>query len=190
MMFPFTVLAHRHSRIAASILILPLLLLGCKGTPAPGSTAATANTPPAKKVIFPQRPTVPLPPFKVFNHSQYSFTLTTKPDATDYEIIALIWKLRDATRSRTLDTLKISQKAFDADGNSVWFHIYRGTKCAPEKYAPGPLPCGGGYHAVGDYSYTTVNHQPWDSGTLLHDEDHRVLLWDPDAPPATEKSSQ
>src|ERR1019366_2178402 len=78
---------------------------------------------------------------------------------------------------------KIPQKQVDADGPTVWFHIYRGAKCAPEKYAPGEPPCGGSYHASGDYTLDTHTNPPWENGVLLHGED-RTSLWDADAPPA------
>ena len=55
---------------------------------------------------------------------------------------ALIYQLRDAAHTRTFDKLNIPQKAVDARDPMVWFHIYRGPKCAAEKYADGKLPCG------------------------------------------------
>ena len=57
-------------------------------------------------------------------------------------------------------SIKIPQKEVDADGTNVWFHIYRGTKCAPEKYAPGAPPCGGSYHAAGDYTFVPQPNRP------------------------------
>ncbi|HEY0264612.1 MAG TPA: hypothetical protein VGC07_08815 [Granulicella sp.] len=178
-MVPF--LTTRSRIVLASVLAVPFLLIGCKSAPAPAPAATAAENPPVPKPTYPARPTVPLPAFKVFKHINSSFTLTIKPDATDDEIESLIWQLHDASRTRTLNSIKISQKAFDTDGDSVNFHIYRGTKCATEKFVP-EVVCGGGYHASGDYTYTTVNKKPWDTGTLLHDEDHRVRLWDPEAP--------
>ena len=71
----------------------------------------------------------------------------------------------------------------------VWFHIYRGPKCAAEKYAPGPPPCGASYHAAGDYTFGGgANHQ-WDDGVLLHDETHQTELWNPNAPYAPSSSN-
>ena len=159
------------------LLLLPLLLAGCKSAPPPAPTPAADTTP---AVTYPARPTTPPAPFKLFHHANSSFTLTVPETATDDQISALVWQLRDAARAHSFDKIKIPQKQVDSDGPNVWFHIYRGTKCAPEKYAPGEPPCGGSYHAAGDYTLDTHNNPPWDKGVLLHDE-HPTNLWDPDA---------
>ena len=158
-------------------LALALALLGCKSTPAPTTTPAAKPTP-APAATYPPRPTATPAAFKVFHYYNNSFTLTTPDKATDDEIAALVWQLRDATRTHTLDKLKISQKDADA-GSTTWFHIYRGTKCASEKYTTGKLPCEASYHATGDYTYS--KKPVWDRGILLHDE-KETQLWDPDAP--------
>jgi len=158
------------------LLLLPFLLLGCKSAPPPAPTPTTDTTP----ATYPARPTTSPAPFKLFHHANNSFTLVVKDTATDDEISALVWQLRDTARARTFDHLHIPQKQVDADGPNVWFHIYRGTKCAPEKYAPGEPPCGGSYHAAGDYTLDTHTNPPWDKGVLLHDE-RPTNLWDPDA---------
>ena len=152
------------------------LLLGCKSTPPP------APAPKAQQALTPLRPNVQPPAFKVFHHDESTFTLVTKETATDEEIESLIWELRDAAHTRTFDKLEISQKLVDARKPIVWFHIYRGAKCASEKYASGPPPCGGSYHAAGDYTYGGYTNHERDEGALLHDEDHEIQLWDPDAP--------
>lgn len=176
--------AHTASKItmlnrpSIPLLLLPLLLYGCKSAPPP-TPAPAADTTPA--VTYPARPTTPPAPFKLFHHANNSFTLTVPESATDDAISALVWQFRDAARTHTFDHLHIPQKQVDADGPNVWFHIYRGTKCAPEKYAPGEPPCGGSYHASGDYSLDTHNNPPWDKGVLIHDE-RPTQLWNPDAP--------
>jgi hypothetical protein len=160
------------------LLLLPLLLLGCKSAPAPAPTPAAETTPAA---TYPPRPTTPPAPFKIFHHANSTFTLVVRETATDDQIAALVWQLRDAARTHTFDKIHLPQKQVDADGSNVWFHIYRGAKCAPEKYAPGNPPCGGSYHASGDYTF--VPHPtPWDKGQLFHDQDHPTDLWDSDAP--------
>jgi hypothetical protein len=169
---------YRHGvtlRAVCGILSIALLL-GCKSTPPP------APAPKAQQALTPPRPNVPPPAFKVFHHDESTFTLATKETATDEEIESLVWELRDAVHARTLDKLGISQKAVDARKPIAWFHIYRGTKCASEKYASGPPPCGGSYHAAGDYTYGGYSNHERDEGTLLHDEDHEIPLWDPDIP--------
>jgi hypothetical protein len=171
------------TRPSIPLLLLPLLLLGCKSAPAPAPTPAADTTP---AITYPARPTTPPAPFKLFHHANSSFTLVVPEKSTDGEISALVWQLRDAGRAHTFDAIHIPQKQVDADGSPVWFHIYRGTKCAPEKYAPGEPPCGGSYHAAGDYTLDTHTKPTWDKGVLMHaaDDPHPTQLWDPDAPPA------
>ena len=128
----------------------------------------------------PQRPAVPPATFKVFHKSDNTFTLVVSEDATDDQVESLIWELRDAAHARTFDKLKISQKMVDDRKPIVWFHIYRGSKCASEKYADGPPPCGGSYHAAGDFTYGGYKNPQTDSGVILHGEDHETQLWDPE----------
>jgi len=164
---------------ALSILIALALTfsLGCNSTPPPTPTRkpAQATTPP--------RPTVAPPTFKVFHQTADTITLVTKETATDEEVKAILWQLRDAAHAHTFDKLKIGQKAVDAGAPTVWFHIYRGAKCASEKYADGAPPCGASYHAAGDYTYGggTANPQ-WDKGVLHHGEDQETPLWNSETP--------
>jgi hypothetical protein len=152
------------------------ILIGCNSTPTPAPKTETATTPaPAPTTL---RPTATPAPFKLFHYYNSSFTLTTPDNATDDEIAALVWQLRDAARTHTFDKLKLSQKDVDS-GPTTWFHIYRGTKCASEKYTEGKLPCEAAYHASGDYTYS--KNPVWDKGVLVHDE-KETPLWNPDAP--------
>jgi hypothetical protein len=160
-------------------LVLPLLLIGCKPAPAPTPTPA-ANTSPA--ATYPARPAIPAPTFKIFHHANSSFTLVVPEKSTDDQLSALLWNLRDAARTNSFDHLHIPQKQVDADGTTIWFHIYRGTKCAPEKYAPGKTPCGDSYHAAADYTLSPRQSPPWNKGVLIHGDDHETDLWNPDAP--------
>ena len=159
-----------------SVLATSLLLTGCHTTQP--ATPAPTHLPAA---LYPARPTVPAPMFKVFHKTDTSLTLTTDPDATDEEIESLVWQLRDAAHAHTLAKVGIDQAYVDHNKPSTWFHIYRGTKCAAEKYVTGNPPCGGSYHAAADYTFGTVGNPMWDQGTLLHDE-KETLLWDPDKP--------
>ena len=169
-------------RAALSLLLLPLLLLGCKSAPTPAPTPATDTTPAA---TYPPRPTTPPAPFRIFHHANSTFTLTVPTSATDDQISALLWTLREAARAHTFDRIHIPQREVDADGSTIWFHIYRGPKCAPEKYAPGNPPCGASYHAAADYTFAPAKPNstapPWDQGQLLHNESP-TDLWNPDAP--------
>ena len=181
-------MTHYKLQLAASslarrsiALALPLLLLACKSTPQPSTTtnpipAATQTT------QTPPHPTVPPPPFKLFHQTAGSFTLVTKDTATDPEIAALVWQLRDAAHTHTFDRLHVPQKLVDARDPTVWFHIYRSPRCAAEKYADGPPPCGGSYHAAADYTFGSHANPTWDTGTLLHNEARETPLWNPDTP--------
>jgi hypothetical protein len=158
---------------------------GCKSAPAPN----TAPAQPALTVRYPARPNIPPPAFKVFHHDASSITLVTKENATDEEIESLIWELRDAKQAHTFDKLKIDQKWIDARDPMMWFHIYRGPKCASEKYAGGTPPCGSSYHAVGEYTLGGFTNRDRDDGVLLQGEDKQTQLWDPDAAAAATKSA-
>jgi hypothetical protein len=133
------------------------------------------------------------PPSTLFHQTtDGSFTLVTTPAATDDQIIALIYQLRDAAHTRTFDKLGIPQSKVDARDPIVSFHIYRGRKCAAEKYADGKLPCGDHYNASGDYTFGGgANHQ-WDDGAILHPTatgDHQTELWNTNTPYAASSTN-
>jgi hypothetical protein len=171
--------ALRAGAAALTLMALAMLLSGCKSAPAPMSHHM--QLPDSSTPTYPARPTTPPAPFKIFHHANSTFTLTVAPNASDDAIAALVWQLRDAARTHTFDTLHIPQRQVDADGSTVWFHIYRGPKCAPEKYAPGEPPCGASYHAAGDYTFAPTARPTWDQGQLNHGES-QTSLWNPDAP--------
>ena len=148
-------------------------------SPAPGnpSTAtATHTTAPASTALVP-----PLP-FKLFHQTDTTITLVTDANATDAQITAILWQLRDAAATHSFDKLHIPQKVVDARDPIVWFHVYRGPKCASEKYTNGKLPCGASYHAAGEFTFGGFTNRDRTAGTLLHDENHETVLWDPDKP--------
>ena len=171
---------HRASLASAALAASLTLLLGCNSTPI-HTTSTTTVTAPATP-----RPTTAPPPFHLFHATADSFTLVTLPTATDDQISAILWQLRDAAHTRTFDRLGIPQKVVDARDPMVWFHLYRGPKCAPEKYTDGKLPCGPSYHAAGDYTFGGGPHHDWDSGVLLpktdSPTDHETQLWPPGSP--------
>ena len=173
-------------RLTIHRLLLPLtfaLTLGCNSTPTHTGTVTAV----VSATHYPPRPTVPPPPFTLFHQTpEGSFTLVTTPTATDAQIIAIIYQLRDAAHTRTFDKLNIPQAKVDARDPMVWFHIYRGPKCAAEKYADGKLPCGDHYNASGDYTFGGGPTHQWDDGALLHPtatgNDNQTELWDPNTP--------
>jgi hypothetical protein len=159
------------------------VVAGCKSAPAP----STVPVQPAVVVQYPTRPDVAASEFKVFHHDASSITLVTKENATDAEIESLIWELRDAAEAHSFDKLKIDQKWVDARDPMMWFHIYRGSKCASEKYAAGTPPCGGSYHASGDFTLGGFTNHDHMDGVLLQGEDRQTQLWNPDAPSGDKK---
>ena len=126
-------------------------MLGCAPKPhSPQEPSEHASK--LKTQQNPPRPTVPPPPIKLFHQTDNSITLTTTSEATDQQVEAILWQLRDAAHNHSFDALHIPQKLVDARSPNIWFHLYRGSRCAAEKYAPGAPPCGSSYHAAGDYT--------------------------------------
>jgi hypothetical protein len=151
---------------------------GCKSSsPAPGSQAAQQQLAAPAAPAAPARPSVPPPPFKVFHRTENSITLVTSDSATDGQIAAIIWQLHDAAANRSFAKLGIPQSFVDARDPILWFHIYRGTKCASEKYTSGTLPCGGGYHAAGDYTLGSFVNKNRDDGALIQADEKETHLW-------------
>lgn len=154
-----------------------LITAGCnsKPTPAPAKSVTTVAQ-------YPARPTVPPPSIKLFHQTADTLTLVTKPDATDDEITAILWQLRDAAHNKAFDSLHLPQSFVDARKPIVWFHIYRGPKCASEKYISGKLPCEASYHGAGDFTFGDYKNPQWTDGELRHPDGSETQLWNPDTP--------
>lgn len=168
----------RTQTFLAAAAIFVFLISGCKS--APQRTTDRGPSVGQSAAAYPPRPSVAPTSFKVFHKSDTTYTLVVPEDATDEQVESLIWELRDAAHARTLDKLKLSQKMADDRKPLVWFHIYRGSKCASEKYASGPPPCGGSYHVAGDYTYGGYTNRETDNGSIFHGEDHEIQLWNPE----------
>jgi len=63
-----------------------------------------------------------------------------------------------AANTHTFGSIHLPQDVIDARSPIIWFHIYRGPKCASEKYA-GKLPCGPSYRASGEFTLGSF-HDP------------------------------
>jgi hypothetical protein len=173
---------HRLRQQITKLLAIALMTMtGCRTTSPPSATGTAIKT-----TQYPPRPTTPPPPIHLFHQTENSITLTTTPDATDPQIIAILYQLRDAAHNHTFDALHIPQKLADARSPNLWFHLYRGPKCASEKYASGAPPCGPSYHAAGDYTLGSLHDPNWDSAVLLTpsttDDPHETELWPPGSP--------
>jgi hypothetical protein len=164
---------------AASLLLAPLFIAGCKSAPAP---AATSAQPTVAKSTYPSRSTATPPPFRVFHITDNSITLVTADNATDDQIAAILWQLHDAAQNHSFAALHVPQQLVDKRDPMLWFHIYRGSKCASEKYTTGKLPCGPSYHAAGDYTLGSFSNRNRDDAVLLNGDDKQTELWNPDAP--------
>jgi len=178
--------APRWYRVAPLALALaaPLFVVGCKSAPAP-TTPETTTPAAATTTTYPPRTTIAPPPFKLFHTTDNSITLVTDANATDDQIAAILWQLHDAAHNHTFDQLHIPQKFVDARDPMIWFHIYRGPKCASEKYTTDALPCGPSYHAAGDYTLGSFSNKNHDDGVLLRADDKQTQLWNPDTASAT-----
>jgi hypothetical protein len=169
---------RRHRMMIVMGTVATLSAVGCSSKPAPAvPTTSMQSTGPR----YPPRPGIPAPAFKVVHHDASSFTLVTKDEASDAEIESLVWELHDAARTHSFDALKIDQKVVDQRDPIVWLHIYRGAKCATEKFTPGALPCGDSYHAAGDYTLGGFTKPQRDEGVLRQADGQEVHLWNPDA---------
>ena len=155
------------------------LISGCKSAPTPA---------PAKKIegdwlvaaTYSPRPTITPPSFRVFHTTDNSITLVTDANATDDQVAAILWQLHDAAHNNTFAAFHIPQQFVDKRDPMIWFHIYRGAKCASEKYTTSALPCGPSYHAAGDYTLGSFSNKNRDDGVLLHADDKQTELWNPD----------
>jgi hypothetical protein len=158
------------------------LACGCKSAPAP---TPAPSTPVAAKPTYSPRPTITPPPFRVFHTTDNSITLVTAANATDDQIAAILWQLHDSASSHNFGAFHFPQQLqqlVDKRDPMIWFHIYRGPKCADEKYTTGKLPCGPSYHAAGDYTLGSFSNKNRDDGVLLHADDKQTELWNLDAP--------
>ncbi len=164
----------QEGRPALAVLVLSLVFASCKSSQPPSPGAAS------DRPGYPARPSVAPPAVKLFHQDNDTLTLTTKSDATDAEISAILWEFRDAARDRSFDALHLPQSFIDARKPVVWFHVYRGGKCASEKYAKGPLPCEASYHGAGDFTLGDYKNPRWDEGVLRHADNTETRLWDPE----------
>lgn len=175
-----TMLRLSRQFVMAGLLATAALVAGCRSPhPAPTPTVKAETV---KASSYPARPDVAPPAFKLFHHDDSSVTLVTDEHASDPQIEAILWELHDAAQTHSFDKLGIPQTLVDKRSPIIWFHVYRGSKCADEKYTNGKLPCGASYHAAGDYTLGSFHNPNRDDGVLLQDENHETHLWNPDAP--------
>jgi len=184
----FTPGCYLIAPLALASLAVLTALAGCKSSSNTGTMTldqAVKDGKIADVHIYPSRPTITPPPFKLFHTTDNSITLVTAANATDDQIAAILWQLHDAARAHNFAALHFPQQVqqmIDARDPMVWFHVYRGPKCADEKYTTAALPCGPSYHAAGDYTLGSFSNKDRDDAVLLHAGDKQTELWNPDAP--------
>ncbi|MDE1162729.1 MAG: hypothetical protein PW792_12385 [Acidobacteriaceae bacterium] len=126
---------------------------------------------------YPVRPAIAPPTFKLFHQTDNSLTLVTDEHASNDQIAAILWQLHDTAKTDSFGPLGLPQSFIDKRDPIVWFHIYRGAKCASEKYTEGKYPCGASYHGAGDYTLGSFSNKNYDDAVLITNgkETH---LWD------------
>ena len=174
--------ANLSGSVQALAVCVLLSVSGCKSAPPPQTASVAAPA----AAAFPLRPSVPPPPFKVFHQDNDTYTLVAAPTVADDQIEAILYQLHDAARAHSFDSLHLSQAFVDARKPIVWFHVYRGAKCASEKFTKGAYPCGASYHGAGDYTLGDYKNPNWDDAVLFRDGGAEVHLWNPDAPACKE----
>ena len=156
--------------VGALLLCLSLTFpVGCK-TPAP-APAPTTTTP------YPPRPTTAPAPFTIFHQDNNTYILVVPQTTPDPQLAALLWQLRDAAHAHTFDTLHLSQTFINARHPKVFFHLYRGPKCAAETYKQ-PYPCGPSYHGSADFSIGGFSNPSATDGSLVAPDGTITHLWD------------
>jgi hypothetical protein len=171
------VLASKRRCTATGAFVPLLLLIACKtAAPLVSKTMPLTQTP----THYPSRPEGKPPAFHLFHQTDNTLTLVTLPKASDRQITAIIFQLRDAANSHTFDSLHLPQAFIDKRDPIVWFHVYRGDKCASEKYTSAKLPCGASYHAAGEFTLGSFKDPDHTDGELLSKPDHPTALWNPE----------
>ena len=102
----------------------------------------------------------------MFHQDEDTYTLVTDANATDQQIAAMLWELRDAAHAQAFDKLHLSQKFIDTRKPPSGFIFTAGAKCAEWKFVQGKYPCGASYHGAGDYTLGSYTDKLWDDGEL------------------------
>jgi hypothetical protein len=158
-----------------AIAIASTYLAGCNSTPIP------PLTPPTHTAIRSGLSTPP-PPFHLVHQTTDSLTLVTTETATDDQLAALLYQLHDAASAHSFQKLHLPQAFIDHRDPIIFIHLYRGPKCAAEKYTTAAYPCGPSYHAAADYTLGSFANKDRDAAVLLHPNAPPTELWNPDAP--------
>lgn len=117
-----------------------IVLDGCHEPSSPTPNAATrgSETPKTTQV----KPVNVVAPDFFISHQDQQYAVVIVPQTTSDEGIAnLIWLLRDAAHSQSMNSLGFSETIVENRDWLFTFHIFRGKKCADENYRNGKEPC-------------------------------------------------
>ena len=89
-------LTNLHSRL---LLLALASTFGCNSAPKQPTLSTLPKGATVSNMTI--RPTVPPPPFKLFHQSPTTLTLVTKENASDEDVEAILWQLRDAAHARS-----------------------------------------------------------------------------------------
>ncbi len=101
------------------------------------------------------RPKTPVPHFRVAHEDfRNPISLVIAPNATDEQVVSLLWKIRDAVRSHSFSELGLQPaNGKNRYNTSGMIEVFRGTRCVAETYTEGVWPCGDTEHYDGFYQW-------------------------------------
>jgi hypothetical protein len=145
-----------------SALLVIAITSSDKGQTSPESSAQTNQS--VAQPAGPARPATPVPHFKVAHEDyQNPIPLVIAKDATDEQVVSLLWKVRDDVRSHSFTNLGLQPaNSMNRYNTSGMIEVFRGTKCVAETYTEGVWPCGDEEHYDGFYQWG-LGGQPLDA---------------------------
>ena len=108
------------------------------------------------------------PEFFVPQQDQLHATLIVASRTTDEGVANLLWLLRDAFHSGSLNALGLSQTLVTARDRMYTFHIYRGRKCVNHAYRGSLPPCAFSDQESGLYQVGSYGNREGDAAILYH----------------------
>ena len=160
-----------------TLLVFTLTLTACKPTPAPPKPIPEPTPKPAMMSPNTRAEKAQLasthPAYKLFLQKiDMPTVLVVTETTTDDQLKSLLWHLRTKIRANAFKDLGIKPTTtlYGIPGyTSGIVDIYRGSKCASEKYTPEgrPDPCGSSIHASANYHWGDGNDPHADGAYLV-----------------------
>ncbi len=133
----------------------------------------TSTTGPSSATSAPARVTGPTTPPPAFRLYRFKFdekigasiiSYVAPPNTTDDQIKSLVWLFREKVRSQKFRDISINQPTSSNFGKRGYLQgilsIYRGEKCAGEKFSDAEGPCGDGDHDAAYYQWGVFGDNP------------------------------